>query len=137
MTEEYEKQYAVSAEVQGLGHNREVSQGKSSAKKPATDVLPKEPVKPPDASKPATGVSVRQRMCYQCRGYGHLRRDCPQNAEAPGRSKASTSTAAVGASSKQDGTRQANAQLEELSESQLESLRVKRPNSLRTLQTPV
>ncbi len=107
--ENFEKQYAVSAEVQSGGKRSYLG-----------DYRPRPRDVNPPREKFDTGTTPRGQInCYLCNELGHFRRDCPLKTESPGRSKSSTN-AAVEASDGPPTNLHFPTPVEELSEAQLE-----------------
>ena len=112
MVEQYEKQYAASA----AAHSDQSSKKAERTRKTAATSARDESVKQEQlkSTEPGAGRKVQRGMfCWGCREAGHIKRNCPKKAEAPGRSKVAN-TAAVEASP--------NAKVDDLTEEQLEQM---------------
>ena len=110
MLEEQEKQFAASAISRQDTNTRPRKSNTSHKDKP------KQPEKSPSTSaSPNPSSQVPKVQCYKCKKPGHLRKDCPLKAEAPGRSPTGTN---AGVSST-DGT---SVRVDDLTVTQLEKL---------------
>ena len=113
MLEQYEKQYAASA----AAHSDQSSKKAERTHKTATTLAKDESVKQeqPKSTEPGAGRKVQRGgvFCWGCPEAGHIKRNCPKKAEAPGRSKVAN-TAAVEASP--------TAKVDDLTEEQLEQM---------------
>ena len=125
LAEEYEKQYAASAESRSA--NLPGSQGTKSSPRSDNRTCGHEKRDRQQPSPTATGSEAlrasqgqvmqksRERKCYSCGESGHLRRDCLRRAEAPGRAQTSNT-----------GTVSTVVHPTELTEQQLEQLLAKK-----------
>ena len=112
MMEQYERQYAASAAT----HSDQSSSKNDRPRKTATSLAKDESVakEQPKSTGPAAGKKVqRDVFCWGCREAGHIKRNCPKKAEAPGHSKVA-STGAVDASP--------SVKVDDLTEEQLEQM---------------
>ena len=124
MMEQYEKQYAASA----AAHSDQSSKKNDHTHKTATSTVKDESAgqEQPKNTGPGAGKKVQRGVfCWGCREPGHIKRNCPKKAEAPGRSNVS-STRTVEASP--------DVKADDLTEEQLEQMlancRLRREQSL-------
>ena len=116
MVEQYEKQYAASA----AAHSDQSSKKGDCTRQTAATSTKDKTVKQeqPKSMEPGTGRRVQRGVfCRGCREAGHIKRNCPKKAEAPGRSRVAN-TAAVKASP--------SVKVDDLTEEQLEQMLVDR-----------
>ena len=102
MLEECEKQYAASANARPMETQKKPFNDR--VKKPSNNVKSKENpgaktqesgAKTQERSSESEPSRPKERRCFLCKEVGHLRRECPQNSEAPGRSRSQTSNTSV------------------------------------------
>ena len=99
LAEEYEKQYAASAEYRNANlprsqgtkrsqrwDNRSCSHEKQDRQQPSPIATGSEALR---ASQAQVMQKSRECKCYSCGESGHLHCDCPRRAEAPGRAQTS------------------------------------------------
>ena len=116
MLEEHEKQFAASAQTRS---ETKKTTGDGS-KKPSRHMPERQDSTPTTSNLPGTAVEPeysqpRGRRCYKCKQIGHVRRDCPEKGEAPGRSAGIANTNTVQAA-------ELPTRIDDLTDSQLEKL---------------
>ena len=96
MMEQYERQYAASA----AAHSEQLTKRSDRARKAAASSVTNESAEQEQSKSTGPGAGrkpQRSGFCWGCREPGHIKRNCPKRAEAPGRSQVAN-TGAVGAS---------------------------------------
>ena len=121
MSQDHEKQFAVSAQSQNE-HKKNHSEG--SWKQNKTGDKKNLPIVTSNNRKsPDKEPEIRERRCFRCKQLGHLWKDCPVKTEAPGRS---AQTGAAVYQYQSVGAGELPVQAADLTESQLENLLAER-----------